>query len=197
MRRRSAILVVAAALLATIVPSTPALAGGANNIVIASTSSDAATSARSNLQTAPFGGDTLTSTNIADAESHDCSGCHSVAVAVQAVFNVGQASTFEPANIASAVNANCVSCTSFAYAYQYVVTPRGPVTLTRAGRVKIAALRAEIADAADSGLPPDQLDARLDTLTAEFKADIDHELRAAGYQAGGDRRKQVEIAPGG
>lgn len=197
MRRISAILAASAALLAAAAPaaSADAQGGGANNVVVATNSTDGTSVARSSLQTALLGGDTLMSSNIADAESHDCTGCRSVAVAVQAVFNSGGASTFEPANVATAVNANCLSCETFAYAFQYVVTPPGPVRLSRAGRRELTALRSEIADTAASGLPLDQLNAQLDVLTAEFKADIDHELRAAGYPAGGDVKKQLDIAP--
>src|ERR671920_2213671 len=109
MRRFVAILASAAIAAAAAAPTAVAegSAGGANNIVLVSTTGDGASQARSALQAARFGGSSLTSTNLADAESHDCTGCRSVAVAVQAVFNSGDSTTFSPSNAAVAVNSNC------------------------------------------------------------------------------------------
>jgi len=195
MRHLSAILAIAAAILAfgPAAALAEAQGGGANNFVLATTTADGSDMARSGLQTALVGGDTLASSNIADAEAHDCTGCRSVAVAVQAVFNTGDASTVAPSNAAVASNANCTSCGSFAYAYQYVVTTAGPVRLSPAGRAEIQADRDAIAAAAASGLPFDQLDARLQGLTAEFKADVDRELVLAGNPGTGSVRQQVSV----
>jgi hypothetical protein len=197
MRRISAILATTAAFLAIAMPAAEATAtgGGANNVVIVSTTADGSAAARAALQTATVGGDTLASSNIADADAHDCTGCRSVAVAVQGVFNTGDPSIFTPSNVAAATNTNCTSCGSFAYAYQYVKSTSGPVRLSRAGKAKIQDLREEIAATAASGLPFDELNAQLDLLTAEFKTDIDNELRRAGYDGGGTVRQDVSVGP--
>ena len=198
MRRISAIVATVAAALAVVAPAAHAQAqgGGANNVVLVSTTADGSSAARANLQTALFAGDTLMSSNIANAQAHDCTGCRSVAVAVQAVFNSGGASMFAPTNAALVQNTNCQSCESFAFAYQYVLTTPGPVRLSPAGQQEIATLRQEMADAAASGLPFDDLDARLDQLAAEFKTDVDSELQAAGQPALGTARTQVTKASG-
>ena len=63
-----------------------------------------ATLERSGLQVAPVGSDTVTSSNLALATSHDCSGCRTIAVALQAVFVIRDASTVSPTNAAVATN---------------------------------------------------------------------------------------------
>ena len=199
MRRFTTILAAAATVLAALAPAAHAEAqgGGANNVVLVTTTADGSSLGRSGLQTASVGGSTLASSNIADAAAHDCTGCRSVAVAVQAIYNTGNPSTFVPTNAAVATNSNCTGCGSFAFAYQYVVSTGGPVRLSPTGVAELGALRAEMADVADSGLPFDQLNARLEELAAEFKADVDRELVAAGKPAAGTVRQQTSISPGG
>jgi hypothetical protein len=169
-----------------------ALAGGANNVVIAQASQDEPTSVHFHLQVAPFGGDSADSSNIAIALSHDCTGCSSTAVAVQAIFLTGDPSTVTPANVAAATNANCESCTAYAYAWQYVVSTGGPVDLSPDGRQAVQAIRGEIADAAGSGLPPGALTARLDELTSQLKATIDASLVLAGGNPRGHSERHVD-----
>jgi putative peptide zinc metalloprotease protein len=169
-----------------------ASAGGANNVVIANATTDGQVTTRSQLQIAPFGGDAADSSNLALATAAGCTGCSTTAVAVQAVFLTGDPSAVTPANVAAATNAACNSCTSYAYAWQYVLSTSGPVHLSTDGYTEVAALRAEIASAASSGLPPEQLTARLDALTAEFKAVIDEQLVQSGQPVRGVIEEQVQ-----
>jgi hypothetical protein len=197
MRRFVAILVATLTCLCAAGPTVQAAAsgGGSNNVVIANTTADGSQLARSGVQTASVGADTVASTNIARADAHDCAGCRSVAAAVQAIFVTGTPTTFTPSNAAAATNANCTSCGSFAFAYQYVVSTAGPVLLSPAGREELAQLRQEFAATASSGLPFDELDTRLQQLAGEFKATIDQELVAAGYPPRGTVREQVSQSP--
>jgi hypothetical protein len=192
---RKLISAVAVAAAATLSVVSAAQAGGANNVVIANTSSDGASIVRSNLQVAPFGGDASDSSNLALATSSGCTGCSTTAVAVQAIFLTGDPSSVAPANVAAATNANCTSCTAYAYAWQYVLSTNGPVYLSETGRQELATLRQEIAAAASSGLPPDQLTAKLDELTAEFKSTIDQQLIQAGRPVNGAVERRVQAAP--
>jgi hypothetical protein len=57
------------------------------------------------------------------------------------------------------------------------------------------ALRAEIADTAASGLSFDALTARLDELTAEFRAAIDQQLVAAGRSVHGTATRRIDASP--
>jgi putative peptide zinc metalloprotease protein len=85
-------------------------------------------------------------------------------VSAQPILATGHPTTVAPRNFAVATNENCTGCLSFAFAYQYVVTTDGPVTITDDARRQIADLREQFAQAASSGLPPLELDARLADL---------------------------------
>src|SRR5881409_2749272 len=81
--------------------------GGPNNVVHVVTTGTNDVQERASTKIGSYGGDDLQSANVARAESHDCTDCRNVAVAVQAVFATGQPSTVEPANAAVATNENC------------------------------------------------------------------------------------------
>jgi hypothetical protein len=84
------------------------------------------------------------------------------------------------------------TCRAYAYAYQYVITKAGPIHLSPAGQTEIAAMRAEIEATAASGLSFDVLTARLDELTAEFRAVIDRELMAAGAPVNASPTRSID-----
>lgn len=196
LRSRLALAVCGLALLVVGAPAASAsTGGGANNVVTSYATTDGSTVVHSGLQTALLGSNAVATSNIADAESSSCTGCHAVAVAVQAVFLTADAvSTFEPANVAKAVNANCLDCESFAFAYQYVVQTSDPVRLTREGRREIQRYRDRFAALAASGEPFLQLDADLKALGDEFRAAIDDQLVAAGNPGTGTVHEQVQMA---
>jgi hypothetical protein len=106
----------------------------------------------------------------------------------------GDPSTVIPHNAAVAVNSGCIGCASYAYAYQYVLTTDGPVHLSPAGEARLTELRAEIADAAASGLSFDALTARLDELSAEFRAVVDQDLVGPASVQGVATRR-IDTAP--
>jgi hypothetical protein len=182
--------------------------GGANAVVVARTTTDGAWLVRSSTEVASYGGDTLTSANLATATASGCTACHSTAVAVQVVFATGTPSYFAPANAAVATTAGCTDCGTYAYAWQYVIDTGGPVVLSPATQAAVASLRQQIAAAAGSLLPSDaatdptlandqELDARLDALTTELKDLIDANLQSAGVPATGVVFRHVQDAPAG
>ena len=81
----------------------------------------------SGLQFALVGGSTVGSENLAQATSVACTGCTTIAVAVQAVGATGDPSVVVPHNAAVASSAGCTSCEAYAYAYQYILTRAGPI----------------------------------------------------------------------
>ena len=191
--------VTAAVLVATLALGLPAAAdtspaGGANNVVIATTIASAMLSQRSGLQVGIDAAPTAASGNLALARATDCTGCRSVAVALQAVLITGSANVITPTNAATAVNSGCTGCTSYAYAFQYVVQTNGPVHLTPAGVTEVAALRSQAADVASSGESPDQLTTDLNALAAQLEAVIDSQVVAAGVTATANAQRDVQAA---
>jgi hypothetical protein len=153
--------------------------GGPDNVVWSKTTGTNAVDQGASTVVGYYAGDDLTSTNVARSESTDCTDCRTTAVAVQAVFTTNNPSTVEPTNAAIALNQNCLRCTTFAFAYQYVVNTDGPFHLSHRARRQISGVRQQIYDVAHSDLPPDQMDAQLGGLAAEFKSDIDDDLARA------------------
>lgn len=178
------------ALALTFTLATPASAqtgGGANNLVrVVNTTSDTF-AYRAGVQAASYGGTSAQSTNLAHADSRDCTGCRSQAAALQAVFLTGDASTVEVANAAVSTNSSCQSCTAYAYAYQYVITSDRAVSLSSAGQERIRSIQSRAtAIISQPGTTLEDFfafDMQLDELAAELRDTIDHELRAGGYSA--------------
>jgi hypothetical protein len=192
-RRLIAVLTISVALVAF--AALPALAGGPDNVVTATATATAdgapTTVERSGLQVAESGGDEVTSQNIAQAISQDCTGCKAVAVALQAVIVTGEPRTVAPVNFGGAVNSNCTSCASFAFAYQYVVSADS-ADFTPSSRRAIAQLRRQAADLATSGLPFPELDARLQQVAADLKQTVDAAIERSGSQPH-DRRERERM----
>jgi putative peptide zinc metalloprotease protein len=168
----------------------PASAGGPDNVVNASPTADGAQIHRAHVQVATTGADTVDSSNLALAHPHDCAGCEGVAVAFQAVIVRGDPSTVSPRNVAAAVNSDCTSCNAFAFAYQYVVSADGDAHLSDDARAQIDDIRAQADDLVDSGLPDDQLDAKLQALEADFKAAVRDGLQSPHTEAVRERESQ-------
>ena len=117
--------------------------GGANNVVTVLNTSG--TMLRGHAEIGFFGGDNTQSSNVATALSHDCTGCHSRAVAVQEVVLTGSPSSVSPTNAATAVNSACEGCDTVAYAYQNVFWSTNGASLAPGARQQAAELTARIA----------------------------------------------------
>ncbi len=174
----------------------PAVAGGPNNVVNTSPTSDGARMHRASVQVTSTGAKSVTSSNLAVATPHDCTGCEGIAVAFQALIVTGGDSAISPTNAAVAVNSNCTSCGAFAYAYQYVVRADRGTHLSKDGRVKIADIRRQAAAATNAGLAYPELDAKLTALAADFKATVVADLERTGADPhAGDPDADVDEAP--
>lgn len=173
-------------------------AGGANNVVVVSTDSQSPTLAQASTQIAPVPGPTVGSTNVAVATATDCTGCHSTAVAVQAIFVVGSPQNYVPGNAAAAANGGCSFCVSFAYAWQYLVQVSGPVHLTPTGQAEVSDLRQKISDAASTPInslaDATALCTQLNDLTSQLKSVVDTQLVASGVLATGTPNEHVAIS---
>jgi hypothetical protein len=112
-------------------------------------------------------GSSVTDTNVAYAHSFDCTGCHSVAVAIQVVVVEGSPSNYQPQNGAVAINDNCQSCQTFAYAHQYVIqTPVVHVTKVDNGTIEqVLSIQSQISQVAHSSVDFATMSSQLDQLS--------------------------------
>jgi hypothetical protein len=151
--------------------------GGANNVVLAQNTLDGHFFSRSGVMVAYNPSDTVANANLAVAKSTDCTGCHTVSVAMQVVIVENPSpSDYRPANAAAATNGNCQSCRTYAFAYQYVIQPGSMVTLSFSAQQQIADLRLRVRDAAATDAPYTELKPVLDGLCNRLAAVVATDL---------------------
>ena len=122
-----------------------------------------------------------------------CTDCTTIAVAIQVVFIMSDASVIAPENVAIAINQECTACNTFASAYQFVITTDGPVHFTDEGYKLLADLKKRIRDLLEAGLPLDQLDAQLDALMDELAAILRDHLVSAGPDGSEDIEEEEDV----
>jgi putative peptide zinc metalloprotease protein len=168
-------------------PTTPAYADGRpDNVVTSIADSQRTVVEHSRVRVAQYPETGNGNTNLAQAYSHDCSGCRAVAVAFQAVLVPGSPRSFTPTNAAVAVNERCSGCTTFAFAYQYVVQTHGITDLSERGLEAISAIRHQVDVVTESGAAPAALDADLKRLEVAFRDAVNNDLASRGDHVHGD-----------
>jgi hypothetical protein len=149
--------------------------------------------ARTGFSTRRELGDTVDASNGAAAVSADCTGCRTVAVAVQVVLVEGNPNNVSANNLALALNQNCSGCETMAAAYQYVVSTGGIVRFTPEGEQAMADLRHQISSVAESDLPFPEADAQLTGLVQQLWGVVDDEMRRVGRPFVAIPKKDVDV----
>jgi len=162
----------------------------ANNVVSVSNTIDGALRARSRAVATHAPGSTVTNENVAIAQA-TCTGCRTVAAAVQILIVEGQPTDFEPGNGAAAVNTNCHACETFAYARQVVFTPGRRVWLSEDAQERIEGVNEQIAHVVRSPEGFGAMTADLDRLTAQLSGIVRAEIQRNGTSAGEDDHRDV------
>lgn len=189
----SLILLVGPGLFLTASPAS-ATAGGADNVVLASNTVDNASVARDRIQIAHDPMDTVANQNIASAQSTGCTGCRTVAVAMQVILVESSPHDFEPANAAVASNGGCDSCQTYAFAFQYVIQPGQVVYLSGAAQQQLAQLRAQADAIASSDLTAPDMQVALDAVFAQVVSTVNTQMQAAGASSTGQVWEATRIA---
>jgi hypothetical protein len=154
--------------------------GGADNVVLATNTVDGSTVARDRAQIAYDPGDTVANENVASARGTDCTGCRTVAVAMQIVVVESSPSDFEPHNAAAATNGGCDQCTTYAFAFQHVIQPGHVVYLSADGQQRLAELRREVDAIAASPASYDEMKLQLEDVFGRMVQTVVDDLHAAG-----------------
>jgi putative peptide zinc metalloprotease protein len=122
-----------------------------------------------------------------------CNACETTAIAVQVVISStppeGESS---PTNLAIAINENCTSCETVALAYQLAIYSEEPVKLSKEGRDQVKDIVDRMRALEDQDLPPDQLNAQMDSLVGELGQVYTNELEPKHQDVG----KQSETEQG-
>ena len=171
------------AILTTVVPAGPAAAGeersGRDNVAVAVNTKDGSDVFRLAFQVNRVTSDVVDNTNAAVAFA-SCNDCQTVAIAIQVVLIMSDASVVTPENLAIAINQGCSACDTLASAYQLVLSTGGPVRLMPEGRRRIAEIRRQLRDLRHSGLTAAEIQARVAALTAELRSVIKTQLVPIG-----------------
>ncbi len=126
-------------------------------------------------------GDVVDDSNAAASVS-SCTDCQSIAVALQVVLIMGEATVIAPTNLALALNVECTSCETLASAYQWVFTTGGPVRFTPEGNRRLAEIRRAFIEllANAENLTLADLQAQIDDLSEQLSDVVETQLLPAG-----------------
>lgn len=192
--RRLAGLLLSVLTLAVVAQPAAAHGGGPANVAIATNTVDGYDMTRTRTRVAVDLGSTEAAENVAIANA-SCTGCRTVAVAVQVALVDGSANHSHPANAAVASNGGCSGCFTYAYAHQVLLRVDRPVTVRFAAQEETRRLTAAITAAArNGGTDHVAMTAELDGLVAELVAVLKAEAAAAAAGVGQATGRQVRAA---
>ena len=179
--RRGTSLLLATALAATMsqVPTGPA--GAADNVAVTINTKDGFSVWSFAFKVTRVMQDVVDDSNAAAAVS-SCTDCQSIAVALQVVLIMGEASVITPTNLALALNVNCTACETLASAYQWVFTTGGPVRFTAEGNRQLAEIRRAFLELLRNAenLTLAELQAEIAKLSEQLAEVVQTELLPAG-----------------
>jgi putative peptide zinc metalloprotease protein len=137
----------------------------------------------SRIQLNRIHGDVVTPVNAAVAVGQSCTGCQTIAVALQLDLYVQGAHNVSPENYAIALNVQCTQCITIAHAIQYalpVTDPEDDVndgTQAKDAKKILHDMQKELdAIAQDKSVTVDQAEQRVEAVLAEFR-DLANSMR--------------------
>src|SRR2546421_7643424 len=166
--RRAAAALLAAAIAALGLSTTVGATGGADNSAIAVNTRDNSSLFRLGFSITRVRDQVVDSVNTALAYA-SCTGCQTVAIAIQVILATGIPSVVAPVNQAIAINYLCNLCDTLATAYQFVIGTGQDVRLTGQGREEIARIREELRALRDSHLTGPAIQERVAALMADLR----------------------------
>jgi len=184
MRRRLLTLTLAAVCALGIATGAPTAAYGGDNAAISVNTKDGTTVFKVAFAIRHVMGDVVDDTNGAVAYA-SCTDCAAVAIAFEIVLVEGDPSTVTPTNVAIAFNENCDTCVAVAEAYQYVLGTGGLVHFDSEGNRILSEIRRQLHSLRKEDLTLDQLQAALDSMSAQI-ADVlaNHLVPVPGKKVG-------------
>ena len=123
--------------------------------------------------------DTVDQSNAAVAYA-SCTECETIAISIQALLVMSDASVVTPENLALAMNVDCFECQTLASAYQFVLGFGEPVRFTDEGARQVADIRRRLEQLRTSGLSIVEVQQQVDALMQEFSTVLQNEVVPAG-----------------
>jgi putative peptide zinc metalloprotease protein len=180
MKQRILVLLATALLAAGFSAARPAFAHAGDNAAIAVNTKDGTTVFKVAFAIRHVMSDVVDETNAAVAYN-SCNDCAAVAIAFEIVLVEGNPSVVTPQNISIAFNESCTNCVAVAEAYQFVLGgDTGPVHFDDEGNRILAAIRRELHSLKKEDLTLEELQARLDSMSAQIADVLANHLVPAG-----------------
>jgi hypothetical protein len=173
MTRRAGKRFVGAALVAAFIamPATSAEAGTRYNQAVAYTNGRDRVDVSVSFRIAYDHGPIVTANNFAFARGSYCTGCRTVAIALQIDLVSGPVTKVNATNVSLAKNVKCVRCDTVADAHQFVVAPgTEDVGFTQQGSSQLRAIKRELIADAWKAQPGAQLQAEINALIARVES---------------------------
>jgi hypothetical protein len=153
------------------VPATSAEAGTRYNQALAYTNGRHRVDVAVSFRVSYDHGSIVTANNFAFARGSYCTGCRTVAIAVQIDLVSGPVTKVNANNVSVAKNVKCLNCETVADAHQFVVAPgTEDVGLTQQGDSQLRAIRRELIADAWSAAPGAQLQGQINALLARVES---------------------------
>ncbi|HEX8099592.1 MAG TPA: hypothetical protein VF660_05250 [Actinomycetota bacterium] len=183
-RRNARRMVLAGLLAMALGVASAAPAGAADNIAVSINTKDGYSVWSFAFKVTRVMNDVVDESNAAAAAS-SCTDCQNIAVALQVVLIMGDASVITPTNLALALNVDCTSCETLASAYQWIFTTGGVVRFTAEGNQRIAEIRRAFLELLKNAenLTLEEIQAQIEELTAQLADVLQTELVPAGPSA--------------
>ncbi len=167
LRPKRAVAVVAAVVmgLSTLIAGGTAQAAGASNYAHSNATSGHRHSFDVAFQVRQFFSSDINASNVADAVSRNCTGCHSVAIAFQIVADGKVPTSVNAGNWGSAVNLDCTGCQTLGIAYQFIVAK--PTVLSWSDAEKLWRIDAQLWSLYWSTAPADEIAGQVEYLAGQ------------------------------
>jgi hypothetical protein len=151
--------------------------GGKKNVVEILNKTPGRVRMRSSVQLNRIRGDVVTPLNAAVAVGQDCTGCQTIAVALQLNLYVQGAHNVSPENYSIALNVRCSHCVTIAHAIQFALPVTDPEDDNNDGpdskeaKKLLQRMQKELdAIAKDRNVTVDQAEQRVEAVLAEFRS---------------------------
>jgi hypothetical protein len=166
-RPKRAVALVAAVVMgvSTLVAGGTAQAASASNYAHSSASAHHPHAFDVSFQVRQLFSSSINASNVADADSSHCTGCHSVAIAFQIIADGKVPSHVDVANFGSAVNVDCTGCQTLGIAYQFVEAK--PTVLSWSDGMKLWRIDHELWSLYWSNAPADQIAGQVNYLAGQ------------------------------
>jgi putative peptide zinc metalloprotease protein len=181
----TSVVAASAAIALVFLPATTAAAGTRDNVAIANTNARHRVDVDVSFQITHDHGPVASANNLASATGSNCTGCRTIAIAIQIDLVSGVVTKVNAQNLSLAQNFKCVQCETLADAHQFIVASGGEdVDLTDQGRAELEAVRRDLIAEVHSDDAIPELQAGVDATVPRIDAVLRTEVRSEGSEDG-------------